>query len=80
MKTTHISLCKAVDRVIKRTLTFKDYTKQIRHFSEMIYREYNIPINLTTDYLNGKKPLNDATEFMLFAIFDIFQTDTVSCR
>lgn len=68
MKTTHISLCKAVDRVIKRTLTFKDYTKQIRHFSEMIYREYNIPINLTTDYLNGKKPLNDATEFMLFAI------------
>ena len=68
MKTNQDNISKQVGRIIKKTLTFKDYVKKIRDYSLAIQEHYNIPIDITMDYLSGKKRLYDATPFMLFAI------------
>lgn len=68
MKTNQDTVSTQVRRLIKRSLPFKDFVKKSRDYSLAIQDNYNIPINVSMDYLSGKKRLYDATPFMLFAI------------
>lgn len=70
MKDTRERLCKTVDKAIKKHLTFKDYVTNTRKIAAQIKETYNIPVSYTTDYLSGKRSLDEADSFMLFALLN----------
>lgn len=75
MNTTREKLMNTVDYAIKKKLKFKNYVTMTRDISVTINKEYNIPIEITTDYLSRRKTLDDASLFMLFALLNKLDPD-----
>lgn len=69
-------LIEIVEQEITKTLTVLMQNKKLNHANELASR-YGIPLDISQDYLSGIKPLDDASDFLLFALLNVMNKKLV---
>lgn len=56
--------------IVQNMITVSGDMKKSKEIFAYCYEKYNLPIDLVSDFIAGRKGMNEASEFILFALLD----------